>query len=95
LWSPDGRELFYLNLGNQLMATPVENGESFAPGTATTLLEKTYFVGPNGRPYDITPDGQRFLMIQNPEPNEGAPGPTPLTLVLNWFEELKERVPPR
>ena len=66
LWSPDGRELFYLNLGNQLMATPVENGKSFAPGTATTLLEKAYFVGPNGRPYDITPDGQRFF--DDPEP---------------------------
>ena len=38
----------------------------------------------------ITPDGQRFLMIQPVEPEQPA---TPITVVLNWFEELKRRVP--
>ena len=39
--------------------------------------------------YDVSPDGQRFLINTLLE-EEGA---TSITLVLNWFEELKERVP--
>ena len=41
------------------------------------------------RNYDITPDGQRFLMVEGAE--EGPP--TEIVVVLNWFEELKQRVP--
>ena len=40
--------------------------------------------------YDITRDGQRFLMIQLGE-QQGAP--TQINVVLNWFEELKRLVP--
>jgi hypothetical protein len=40
--------------------------------------------------YDISPDGQRFLFVQESEPPKE---PTPLVVVLNWFEELKRRVP--
>jgi hypothetical protein len=40
--------------------------------------------------YDVSPDGQRFLMIQPIE--EEAP-PTQINVVLNWAEELKRRVP--
>ena len=39
--------------------------------------------------YDVSPDGQRFLMLRVPDPAEGAE----LILVQNFFEELKERVP--
>ena len=39
---------------------------------------------------DIAPDGQRFLMIQPVEPEQP---PTQINVVLNWFEELKRRVP--
>ena len=41
--------------------------------------------------YNVAPDGQRFVMIQ-----EGAPvsSVTQINVVLNWFEELKQRVPP-
>ncbi len=44
---------------------------------------------PWGRNYDITPDGERFLMIMESEP---TPAPTRFTVTLNWFEELKARV---
>jgi hypothetical protein len=39
--------------------------------------------------YDVTPDGQRFLMIKATE--EEVAGQ--INVILNWFEELKERVP--
>ena len=93
LWGPDGRELFYLATDNRLMAVPIETGENFTPGTPERLLDKAYRAEAPGRTYDIAPDGQRFLMIQQPESTEA--GPTSITIVLNWFEELKQRVPPR
>lgn len=94
-WSRDGRELFFLNLANKLMATPIEPGDTFSHGTPVPLFDKAYFVGPPGRPYDVAPDGQRFLMIQRPELDDDAPAQTSLVHVLNWFEELKERAPSR
>ena len=40
--------------------------------------------------YDITPDGQRFLMVQPTDPEQPA---TQINVVLNWFDELKKKVP--
>ena len=41
--------------------------------------------------YDVSPDGQRFLMIKPVEQKQA--GPTQINVVLNWFEELKQKVP--
>jgi hypothetical protein len=41
--------------------------------------------------YDVSPDGQRFLMLKPSEQAQAAP--TQINVVLNWFEELKQRVP--
>ena len=43
--------------------------------------------------YDVSPDGQRFLMLKPVESEASAP--TQINVVLNWFEELKQRVPYR
>jgi hypothetical protein len=43
-----------------------------------------------GVPYDVAPDGQRFMML---EESVKQPPTTRLNVVLNWFEELKQRVP--
>ena len=94
LWSPDGRELFYLAPDRRLMAVPVEIDESFTPGTPEVLFEKKVSVVAAGRPYDVSPDGRRFLLIQRPEMGDGTSEVVSLRIVLNWFEELKERVPP-
>ena len=40
--------------------------------------------------YAVTPDGQRFLMVKDSGP---AQAPTQINVVLNWFEELKQKVP--
>jgi len=42
--------------------------------------------------YDVSRDGQRFLMLKPSE--QEASAPTQINVVLNWFEELKRRVPP-
>jgi hypothetical protein len=40
--------------------------------------------------YDVTPDGRRFLMVKA---NEDAESGQQINVVLNWFEELKQKVP--
>ncbi len=95
LWGPDGRELFYLSLGGQLTAVPVET-DPFAPGNPEVVFATRYLSSGGGvaagRTYDISPDGKRFLMIK-----EGGAGeetePTQLILVQNWLDELKRLVP--
>ena len=89
LWARNGRELFYRE-GNKMMAVKVTTQPTFRAGTPSLLFEGQYHHEPGWRTnYDITPDGQRFLMIQL---GEGA-RPTQINVVLNWFEELKRLVP--
>ncbi len=46
------------------------------------------------RDYDISPDGKRLLMMfPADQPDSGEPSRPQINIVLNWFEELKERVP--
>ncbi len=85
-WSRDG-ELFYRN-GDQMMSVRVRTLPSFVAETPTVLFEESFFAefGPNGsRDFSVSSDGQRFVMIQS-EPA------TKIYVVLNWFEELKERM---
>jgi len=91
VWNPNGRELFYRS-GDRMMAVEITTQPSFAAGRPRILFEAGQYlptpaVSPN---YDVSPDGQRFLMLKAPE-QEAAP--TQINVVLNWFEELKRRVP--
>jgi serine/threonine protein kinase len=95
LWSPDGRELFYLSEDNSVMAIAVETKPAFSLGTPKTLFRSSN-VGSTpgaGTPWDIHPDGKRFLMMKPPgsAPSAGS-GPQKINVVLNWFDELKQRV---
>ena len=96
LWSPDGRELFYLN-GDAVMSITVKTEPSFEMVGTPQVLFRGLFVGPylgEGTPWDISHDGRRFLMIKPPTPTASAGGgPRKINIVLNWFEELKQRVP--
>jgi Tol biopolymer transport system component len=91
LWGPDGRELFYLASDGRLMVVPVQTDPGFAAGIAEILFEDPYWADAPGRTYDISPDSQRFLMIKESEKDTSAP--RSMTVVLNWFEELKRLVP--
>ena len=100
LWSPDMRELFYLSDDNSVMAVPVETKPTLSFGTPKMLF-KSKCLGKiwseTGIPWDIAPEGKRFLMMKPPAPAAATPAaPTPrpkITIVLNWFEELKQRAP--
>ena len=92
LWNPDRRkrELFY-RAGNRMMAVDLTD-RGFAEGKAHELFRGPYVTTQNGfvRPnYDVSPDGQRFMMLK---PVEQEPL-TRINVVLNWLEELKRLVP--
>jgi Tol biopolymer transport system component len=91
LWNRNGREMFYRN-GNKMMAVEIATKPSFTAGTPKVLFEGKYEMPNNSTPdYDVSPDGQRFLMLKPVEQEQAAP--TQINVVLNWFEELKQKVP--
>ncbi len=91
VWNPNGRELFYRS-GDKMMAVDIATQPGFAAGTPRMLFEGPYEPAPVPIDnYDVSPDGQRFLMIKPSEQAQAAP--TQINVVLNWFEELKRRVP--
>jgi hypothetical protein len=75
--------------GNTWYAVPVKTEPQFIPGKPKILFENS---ASTGLSYDITPDGQRFIMI---EKGDHSNPPSQLNIVLNWFEELKLTVPTR
>ncbi len=90
VWSPNGREIFYL-ADNKLMAVPVTTSRGLELGRPVALFDTTpYFFGGAGRNYDVAPDGKRFVMVRNPAGEQGRS--LPITIVLNWVEELRARV---
>jgi hypothetical protein len=73
---------------------PVEaSGATWKHGPPMKLLEGRYYTGSgSGRPYDVSLDGQHFLMIKAPGTDASA-APPALILVQHWDEELKRLVP--
>jgi len=91
VWSPDGSELFY-RTGNKIMSVALKTDPTFTASRPKVLFEGDFYYDRfrTGRPnYDISPDGQKFLMLEN---SEGSVS-TQLILVLNWFDELKRLAP--
>ena len=92
MWSRDGSELFY-RTGARLMVVSIQTTPAFHSSRSRELFEGPYVspstIGAVARTYDVAPDGQHFLMIEGGEEEGG----NQLHVVLNWFEELKRRVP--
>jgi Tol biopolymer transport system component len=89
VWAPTGRELFYRH-EDRMMVTDIDTQPELHPGIPWLLFEGSY--QPEqifGRNYDVSSDGQRFVMLKRPE--ESALHQ--INVVLNWFEELKRLVP--
>jgi eukaryotic-like serine/threonine-protein kinase len=90
VWSRDGHELFYLS-GDKMMAVATVSQPSFLPSKPEALFEKPYWTDADpSRNYDVTTDGHRFLTVKESEQIAAA---NQVNVVLNWFEELKRRVP--
>ena len=90
LWSPTGKELFFRN-ENKVMAVAYSSTPTFAPSPPRVLFEGRFEVHPRREGiYDVSGDGQRFLMIKTLGQDAGF---NRLNVVVNWAEELKARAP--
>jgi hypothetical protein len=82
------------------MAVSVKTAPTFSTETPKILFRGTYvsndLVGTNYdfATWDVSPDSKRFLMIKEQGTTaSGGGGPRKINIVLNWLEELKQRVP--
>jgi eukaryotic-like serine/threonine-protein kinase len=81
-WKGDGRELYFVSAGNEMIATAIELGSSVRVGASRPLFR----MNPAGwQDYDVTADGQRFLVVVNmPAPDAEA-----ISVTVNWFSLLR------
>lgn len=91
LWSPDGSELFYVSPSGSIMGVGVSPGETWNHAPPVIRVADGYATSPGnpGRTYDVSRDGQRFLMIKNERPS----APRRFIVVQNWLEELRRAIP--
>ena len=89
MWARNGQELFYRN-GEAVIAVPIETDPNFRQGNPEVMFEGDYYLAAGGPNYDVSPDGERFLMIRHVEDASTTPQ---IIVVQNWFEELKRLVP--
>jgi serine/threonine protein kinase len=101
-WRRDGRELFYMSQASRgkMMAVDVQSGGTAFEASAPKELFDPVYINlshSDGGPYHtyaVSPDGQRFLIPRSPSADQQTTA-TPIVVVLNWLEELKQRVPTR
>jgi len=89
LWARNGEELFYRN-GDAMVVVTVQADSSFSVGNPEILFEGTYAMGDGEPSYDVSLDGERFLMIKQMEDGSAT---AQVIVVLNWLTELERLVP--
>ena len=94
-WARNGQELFFLDINNAVISVPIHTASTFSADLPTKLFDWPYVRSAGYRTYDVSPDGQRFLMIKDNAVGDQRPGPASVVVVLNWQEDLKQRVPTR
>jgi hypothetical protein len=90
VWANNGRELYYRNGRNELVAAAVRASPGFSVGEQKVLFSITPYLDLGFmQSYNISPDDRRFLMVR-----EGAPSQeSELILTENWLQELERRAP--
>ncbi|HXW04728.1 MAG TPA: protein kinase [Vicinamibacterales bacterium] len=86
-WTRGGRELLY-RTQEGVMSVAVDTARGFAAAKPQRVFAGPAY--PDGG-YDVTADGKRLLVVQS----KATPASTQIQVVLNWFSELKARVPSR
>jgi len=92
VWSADGRELYYRQ-GYNIISVEVRTNGGIVAGDPRVMVTGDYgaeFTASGSQTYDVARGAQRFVLTRNVE----HAAPRQIRVVLNWFEELKERVGP-
>jgi len=87
-WRRDGKELFYLSGEGKMMAVPVKTDSNFEAGAPVALFQthtRQQISFMDVFSYDVTGDGQRFLINTKVD----DPGAAPLSIILNWASEME------
>ena len=75
---------------------PVDtSGPTFSRGRPAKVFDTKYAEPNPSRHYDVSADGQRFLMIKASSASDPSATPASMVVVEQWFEELRQRVPAR
>jgi len=88
-WRGDSKELFYLAPDGKMMAVPVSGGANFDAGPPTALFQahaRDFFGTSEQVSYDVSKDGQRFLIntqVKNADTH-------PMSVILNWDADMKK-----
>jgi serine/threonine-protein kinase len=93
LWSNNRHELFYESVDNRIMVVDYTvEGDSFLPGKPRPWFDKQlFFTGTSN--LDLAPDGKRFVVLSPPETTGEEKGSVHVTMLLNFFDELKRKIP--
>jgi serine/threonine-protein kinase len=95
LWMPRGQELLYIATGGEVMGVAVPSGSSWGSTTPKVLVKGGYITNSLNpiRTYDVSADGQRFLLIKPDKRPQSDPASAGLIVVQNWVEELERLAP--
>ena len=97
MWSPDGKELFFLTAQGSLAAVSIRTDPVFTFGNPVPLPITGFINNDQGnvqRAFDITPDGKQFVVLFPADQHDSETTSAPqIQVVLNWLEELKRLVP--
>jgi serine/threonine-protein kinase len=91
LWSPDGKQLFYV--WDRVFVVDIRTEPSFSPGKPSPLPISIIQPGRSQRNFDITRDGKLLAVLDASSQDQVNPHRNQIDVVLNWFRELEERVP--
>ena len=94
LFSRSGEELFYRDRDRRLVSVKVHVTPRVTFDAPTVVVENAFLPGP-GRPYDVSPDGQRFIIVNEARAELNGGPPPQLQFVLNWTERVKSMLQPR
>ena len=91
VWSASRSEVYYRRAGELMAVSVGEAGSTLIVGTPRRVFADPYRRNIDAGAvanYDIAPSGDRFVMVE-----ERSDARRRVHVVLNWFEELRERVP--
>jgi len=92
-WSKNGRGLFYETTDNRIMVVDYSaDGASFLSGQPRMWSDKQLFYT-GTRNLDLAPDGKRFVVFSLPEAPPGAKGSVHVTVLLNFFDWVRKKLP--